>query len=315
MSELRLDPFTGRYAVIAPARSGLGAARPAGLPERNEHCPFCRGHEADTEATILAWPSEGPWRVRVVANRFPIVEPGEQVSLTSGALPARGAHEIVIDSDAHGADLGDLDDEHAAALVRVYRDRVRALEARAEHAVLFRNRGRRAGSSQPHPHTQLAGLDFVPIDVAHRWERAQAHHRAAGRSLWASSLDDELRAGTRIVESTTSIVTFCPFAPTRPWEQRLMPRTAGRFAAIDDALARDLGRALVRAHARLRRVLGEVDYNVVLRQPPARALGPAAGWHLELLPRLGGDAGFELSTECMVVVVAPETAAAALAAA
>ena len=42
------------------------------------------------------------------------------------------------------------------------------------------------------------------------------------------------------------------------------------------------------------------------------AQGPAVGWHLEILPRLGGDAGFEIATSCMIVVVAPEHAASVL---
>jgi hypothetical protein len=58
--------------------------------------------------------------------------------------------------------------------------------------------------------------------------------------------------------------------------------------------------------ARLRRALGEHDYNVLLRDPP---VGARSFFTLEVLPRTGGDAGFELLTGTPISVLAPETAA------
>jgi UDPglucose--hexose-1-phosphate uridylyltransferase len=137
-SELRLDPFTGAHTLIATGRASIGASRPGGLPSGGARCPFCPGHEADTEDTI--WASGDPWDVRVVLNRFPLVDDTR----------AAGRHELVIESRAHDQDLVDLPVDALASLLSVYQSRVRALEAIPGIAsvVLFRNRGRRAGSSQ-----------------------------------------------------------------------------------------------------------------------------------------------------------------------
>src|SRR6185295_11020540 len=151
--ELREDAFTGSLVVVAPQRHGIGAPQkplPAALPDVPlASCPFCPGHEAETEATIERIP-DAPgtaWAARVVGNRFPLV--GEGTGLA-------GRHEVIVDHPGHGDDWTTFDDAHATALLALYRRRVRAVERAPDvaYASLFRNRGRRAGSSQPHPHAQ-----------------------------------------------------------------------------------------------------------------------------------------------------------------
>jgi UDPglucose--hexose-1-phosphate uridylyltransferase len=289
----RLDLFTGRHVIIAPGRRSIGGVRAGGLPEPGGRCPFCPGHEPDTETTIAAWPDEAAWQVRVVTNKFPIARD----------------HEVVIESRDHGADLPDL--EHAGALLRVIRDRARALERDPSIAavIVFRNRGRRAGSSQPHPHTQIVGVPFVPADIELRARVAQQYVDAHGERIDRAMLRRELEERVRVVDEDPHFVTFCPHAPSRPFEVRVAPRSNEAFAMLDDAKTEALATALVGVTRRLRRAIALADYNVIVRQPPARAAG---GWYVEILPRLGGDAGFELATGELIVVVSPEDAAVEL---
>ncbi|MGF1465882.1 MAG: hypothetical protein ACFCGT_07085 [Sandaracinaceae bacterium] len=313
MSERRYDPFTGRYVIVAPHRRSPRPLRPGGLPDPPGPCPFCPGNEAETEATVVAWPPAGPWRIRVVRNRYPLVTPDARPTPRGEATA--GLHEVVIEGPDHDADLPEMSDDDLAALGRVWRDRVRDLarEPGIRAVTLFRNRGRRAGSSQPHPHSQLAALTWVPADVERRWALARAHAERTGRSLWATTLEHELAAGERVVEEGERFVMLCPFAPSRPGEVRLVPRDPEPpFGELPDDAAEELGRAVGDALRRLADRLAVTDSNVILRQPPAGARGPGAGWHLEVLPRTGGDAGFELATGVWVVVVSPEEAAGAL---
>lgn len=314
-SERRLDPFTGRSVLLAPNRRGIGGARPKGHPAPRGPCPFCPGNEADTEPTVARWPATGPWRVRVVRNKFPIVTP-----LVSGARDAPGTsvaagiHEVGIDAPGHDADLADLSLAQLTAMLRTYRDRIRALEETdgIEAVMFFRNRGVRAGSSQPHPHSQIAALGWVPSDVALRWDIAARFLSDRGESLHAAELRRELADG-RILTVDDELASFCPYAPTRPFEVRFAPLEArGGFGTATPAQLESLAAQLRDATRRLRRATPITDYNLVLRQPPVAARGPAASWHLELLPRTGGDAGFELGTGEMIVVVTPEESAARL---
>lgn len=305
MTERRIDPYTGRSVLIAPGRRGIGAAKPGGLPEPVDGCPFCPGHEADAERTILTWPDEGAWRVRVVGNKHPIVDD----AFAGGG--AAGIHEVVIEAREHSATLATLD---VQGVMRVVRTRIRALTAEPSIAAvfLFRNQGRRAGSSQPHPHSQIVATGWVPYEVALRWRVAEEHLRAHGEPLHVAELRRELGSARELVLGN-HVATFCPYAPSRPFEVRFSPLApAGDFGAATDEEIDELAAHLQSMVSRLDERTSVRDFNLVLREPPVGASGPAAAWHLELLPRTGGDAGFELATHEMVVVVTPEQAARTL---
>ncbi len=322
MSEVRLDPWSGAETILAPGRLSIGAVKPSGLPTPSARCPFCPGHEADAEATIaqisagvvrfadatqLCRPGEPgtpveigePWRVRVVANRYPLVAP---------TMPlARGAHEVIVEAREHDVDLPDLDLDAMTCVVTMYRDRSRALASLegARSIVLFRNRGRRAGSSQPHPHAQIAALSYVPPHTRVRDERARGDRDLLGRTLASE------RACGRVVYETGSFVTFCPFASSRAHEVRIAPtRPIERLADLDDAMVAALADQLSRALRALRTRMGLADYNLLVRDPALDTRG--AFFSVEILPRTGGDAGFELHTGSSICLVAPEETAAAL---
>ncbi len=299
MTELRIDALTEEPVVLAPARRGIGAARPAGLPALDARgCPFCPGQEAETEAAHLTIGE--PWRVRVVDNRYPLVRPLH--------LAAPGFHELVIESPAHDADLATYALPHAVELFEALQSRVRTLQARTGVAAVsaFRNRGRRAGSSQPHPHTQVVALGLVPPETARRQAAVERDPQVLER-LMAMEKDD----GRRWIVADDGWATLCPYASHRAWETRIAPEDGAlrRFSDLDPSELRALARAVVDAASRLRRVLGVPDYNVLFRDPP---VGHRGVFVVDLLPRTGGDAGFELQSGIDVCVVAPESAASAL---
>ena len=296
-AETRVDPWSGDEVILAPGRLSIGATKPSGLPTPSARCPFCPGHEADAEETVARIGE--PWQTRTVGNRFPLVARAME--------HARGVHEVIVEAREHDVDLPDLD---ASALVRVltmYRDRARALSSveGTRAVVLFRNRGRRSGSSQPHPHAQIAALPFVPPEMRKRDAIA-----SGDPDLLARTLDDEQRAG-RVVFATEHFVTFCPYASKRSFEVRIAPATRiDRLADVDDAALGSLADHLGRTVRGLRAHMGLSDYNVLIRDPALATRG--AFFSAEILPRTGGDAGFELHMGASICLVALEETAAAL---
>src|SRR5436189_1654585 len=78
LPELRKDPVTGRWVIIATDR----AKRPTDFVRETVQirgtgfCPFCSGNESKTPPEILAYRSNGErnspgWSIRVVPNKFP----------------------------------------------------------------------------------------------------------------------------------------------------------------------------------------------------------------------------------------------------
>jgi UDPglucose--hexose-1-phosphate uridylyltransferase len=78
MSQLRLDPLTGRWVAINAERRQRPnefASRTVTVePEGGRPCPFCPG-QAESEPPMLVTPGpDGSWQVLVVPNRYPAFE-------------------------------------------------------------------------------------------------------------------------------------------------------------------------------------------------------------------------------------------------
>ncbi len=78
MPELRKDPVTGRWVIIASDRSRRPSdfSRESVTMHGGRFCPFCPGNELKTPAEVLSYRSNGSanqpgWTVRVVPNKFP----------------------------------------------------------------------------------------------------------------------------------------------------------------------------------------------------------------------------------------------------
>lgn len=310
-TEARENALTGALVLLATHRRGLGPPPPAapGLPDiPPEQCPFCPGHESETEATLLQSPDDGPWAVRVVDNRYPLA--------TASSPGLRGAHELVVETRAHALDLPDFSVEHTARLLGVIAARLDTLATRSGIAAVmaFRNRGRRAGSSQPHAHSQIVALDRVPSGIAIRDDRARAHFVRTSDALLDAMLRDELMDGRRIVRDARGIVTLCPYASLHPHETWLVPRTrATHLGALGHDALVGLAEALVDATRRLREAGAGSDYNVLVHEPPVASRGSAwSSTYVEIVPRTTTQAGLELVSGATVLTLAPELAARAL---
>lgn len=307
--------LTRAWVLVAPERAGVEPVSDdfSGLPELVAPCPFCAGNEGATEPSLEAYPAVGAWRVRSIPNKFPAVRIGADGPRSELRRPATGLQEVVVETPDHDADLADYEAARAAEVLAFYRSRLRALEQtpNTSQVCLFRNRGRRAGSSQPHPHGQLLTLAVPGPEQEARWAAAVDAQRATGRTLLSGVVEREVQHGARVVDETAGFVVACLAAPRTNWQLAVFPRAgAGSFSAAEDALLEELAVVLPRAIRRALGASGKTDYNVIWRlPPPAERDGPAASWHIEILPRGGAGAGFELSSGMPLIAVAPELAA------
>jgi UDPglucose--hexose-1-phosphate uridylyltransferase len=184
MSTLRQDPTTRQWAILATRREErphvpVVMPRPE-LPERDPGCPFCPGNEDQTPPEILRDPPGPEWQVRVVPNMYAALS-GEGPATRSGEpmfreMPGIGSHEVVIETPRHDGRMDEMSRDEVAGVVRVWRERYRALIARTDvrAVVVFKNFGTLAGTSLTHPHSQIVATPvFLPrllrrLDVATR---------------------------------------------------------------------------------------------------------------------------------------------------
>ena len=98
---------------------------------------------------------------------------------------------------------------------------------------------------------------------------------------------------------------MCPFWAGSPYELLVIPRT--HEAHLQDSAPADLaavGRAVRDALEQLRRLLGDVSYNLVFHTAPHRHNGPFH-WHAHIWPKLVSIAGFERGTGVLINIVPP----------
>ena len=322
MPEIRIDPLTGLRSIIAGAR----ATRPGGgfqvepaAPIDPDGDPFLEGHEDRTPPEVHAvresGPADGPgWTVRVVPNLYPALgADGDAPARHHNpdlfmALPALGAHEVVINAPAPVVSLGQLPVAQVQTAMEVWRRRMRT-HADAAYVHVIVNERREGGASLPHTHAQVYALDFVPAAIARERERFGAYAtRTMGGNLLGDLVQEEVRTRDRIVAIDDEAVVMAPYASRLPYQLLLAPRRP-RARFEDDG---PLGAALLHdALNRLARRFGTPPpLNLWVRTAPSGA--DQFCWRIDIVPRLTHLAGLELGAGLNLNIVAPETAAAEL---
>lgn len=329
MSELRCDPTSGAWVIVAPRRGGRPRSaheieRAAG-PTVDAGCPFCPGNESMLPGIVAEVRSSGQpgWRARVVPNKFPAVgspaEAGPAAAPLQEAGPAGGVHEVIIESACHDLDLSIMPAEQLAVVLTLWRDRCRALlRARdIQSVVLFRNRGAPAGASLLHPHSQLIALSGIPPAVRLRQQTALAYFEREKRCVLCDVIRSERSDGSRVVVESGSLLAVVPFAATGPFEVWLMPKEhRPDFTTLDDGGIEELAGVLRDLLRRLDQAAGSPPYNLALDTAPRPSLtSPCQHWRLRLLPRLETPGGFELGSGLSINPSLPEDDARALRAA
>jgi len=309
MPELRDDPLTGELVLLAPSRAArphtTARSGPVAADAGPASCPFCPGHEAQTPpevARVGGGAPDGPgWRLRAFPNLYPIVGGPD------AGPGATGAHEVVVVSPDHDADLAQLSEATAGEVFELLRARSRALAA-AGHAYVqvSVNHGRAAGASIAHPHAQVLALDFVPPAVT----AALARFAAAGADLVDADHQGAQECGAVVTSGDAR--AWCSPASSRPFEVRVAtPERRARFADAGDAEVHAVAATVRGVLGRLGEVLGQPAYNVVVYDAPAAGDRPYHWW-VRVVPRLEVPAGFELGTGLYVESVDPPAAAEAL---
>lgn len=331
MPVLRQDLTTRSWTIIATER----AKRPHDftrdqkanqqLPQFDRDCPFCPGNEhmAPPEVFSIVDKQSGQWKIRVVPNKFPALVKsasfGEEVRNRNGPyleMPGVGIHEVVIESPDHSETIATMELNQVELVVKTYRERFLDIDSCASNQliIIFRNQGERAGTSLLHPHSQIVATPIVPVDIRRRLEEAQRYYDDNGTCVYCDIIGYETSIGERMVQSNDGFVVICPFASTVPFEMWILPRKhESSFGQLSDDEIPLLADVLKGSLYSLHRLLGNPDYNYVVRSAPHYTAGePHFHWHIQILPRLTKRAGFEIGSGMTINITPPEQAAQSL---
>jgi len=324
MPEIRKDPVTQRWVIIAPERN----RRPqqeflVPLPNPAVACPFCAGQEDATPPEVFARRQQGTspnrpgWTVRVVRNKFPALEVNGDCDSCAAtffdAAPGLGIHEVVIECPDHQESITMLTEPQVINILGVYRERIRALnqDERWRSILIYKNHGILAGATIPHLHSQLIALPVMPPLLSEELTGAQRYYQDHTRCVYCDMIRHENIERQRIVLAEDRFIVLCPYASRFPFETWIVPTEhQSHFEVSSDPDLAHLASVLRHSLLALKRARKDPPFNYLIHSGPSDARSQNDyHWHFEILPRLTQAAGFEWGSGSFINPVAPEEAA------
>lgn len=330
----RYNPLLDEWVVVSPHRTKrpwqgqVEAPAPTILPTYDPQCYLCPGNARAGGVTNPAYTG-----TFVFDNDFAALmpdAPAGEVAVSYGdgppllrAVAERGICRVVCYSPHHDLALPQLPPAELRAVVDTWAAQYAELSALpwVRHVLIFENRGAMMGASNPHPHGQLWGTSFWPVQFAREDTSQRSYYAVQGRTLLSDYLAIELERDERLVCQNEHFVALVPFWAAWPFETLVIARRpAPSLVALDGAERDGLAAILKELTTRYDALFAApFPYSMGFHQAPTDG-APHPAWHLHahFLPPLLRSAtvrkfmvGFELLGEAQRDLT-PEQAAARL---
>jgi UDPglucose--hexose-1-phosphate uridylyltransferase len=318
MATFRKDPFGPAWVLISPER-GLRPSDFGSVPPRPTRSPLSPGEdgrwrELDARRPTGSRRGGGDWRMRVIEHPGALLQ-ARSFSVDGEApflhAPGHGRQEIVVEHPDAAMRLQSFPREHLVEVLRLWRERLRLMadDPAVRHVQATRSVGAAAGALFEHPHASLLASPVPSRWVEEEIAVATAHHERTDRCLFCDVAETEACARERLIARNDAYLALAPYASKTPFETWILPwRHGGAFAAEpanDLSQLAELLQAVVRA---MTAALADPPYNLLLHTLP-RGGDPAYHWHIELLPRVTRQSGFDWGSGYYVNPTPPEDAA------
>ncbi|MCL5410957.1 MAG: galactose-1-phosphate uridylyltransferase [Patescibacteria group bacterium] len=322
MPQLRQNIITGDWVVIAPER----AKRPQDfvIPKSvkvadKTNCPFCVGSEGYKQNEKVR-KSETD-NIYVVENRYPaFVEDESKKSVRSfypeagfyRAKPSIGDHEVVIIKD-HSLSLPKFPKSLANEMLETIRQRYIWMSEHEQVVSIMPiyNHGAESGASIDHPHAQIFSSGIISNMVGKEMIGAERYYGINGACVYCDMIQHELKEKTRILYENAHFIAVEFFASRFPFETWILPKKhESQFEKTSETSMTEFSGALMECLYKLDKTLENPPLNFYIHTlPTIQGDSESYHWHLEIVPRVSTFGGFELGSEVIINVMAPEEAA------
>lgn len=242
-----LKSATGSWVISAPKRGHRPDQAGGGEPE----CPF---EMIDGK----------------IGEEKPLFELN-QVKIIKNLYPFTSVHEIIIHSDDHRKNIGELDYSLVEDLFKAFQLRFEKYRKYGQ-VYIFHNFGREAGASLPHPHSQLTLVPFtVDLEIPHL--RLMLNHD---------------------LKTFSHLYIFCPSNSEWPDEVWVAPkRDGGMYSQATADEVKELSFIVSRlVQIYTTRYENNFPFNFYIY--------PGERWYLRIIPRQKTLGGFEVGTSVAV---------------
>jgi UDPglucose--hexose-1-phosphate uridylyltransferase len=334
LSELRRDLVTGDWVLIATGRAkrpnAFVKAERKIFNQPKDKCPFENPQEFGNDDPLLVYAKDGKrrtidewrndqddWLLQVVPNKFPAVNSGicdETYEVGPYlVMDGVGSHEVIITRD-HKITPFQSSLKETELLFNAYKERYLALKNRkcVRYVSIFYNHGKESGASISHPHSQLIAIPMIPQDVKKSLVGSEKYYSNHKKCVHCVMLEWEMIDKKRIVFENELAIAFCPFISRTAFEVRVFPKIhQPYFEQINDKEIKKFSEAVRISLNKIYKGLKDPAYNFFIHTSPIEGEENwhYYHWHIEILPKTGIWAGFELGTGIEISTIEPEKAA------
>jgi len=326
MSEIRQDPTTREWVVVAPERAKRPQDAPKSapvheIPNWDKSCPFCPGNENQTPIEVLRFPSSpdvSDWAVRIIPNRFGAFSGlGDTARKTEGNLFRKmdgvGVNEVIIETPVHNMPMALMTYEQVETVLLAYLERYNTLKKirQLKFITIFKNHGWASGTSLIHPHSQLVATPIAGTYYRRKFDAAVNYYDDMGKCLYCDLIVEELKTGERVVAETKDFVVLHPYASHVPYETWIIPKMhRASFGLFPSTHLTELSVVLKDTLLGLYRELDNPAFNYMFNTSTTEdEEDPYYHWHVRIVPRLTTIAGFEMGSGIYISTAMPEDTA------
>jgi UDPglucose--hexose-1-phosphate uridylyltransferase len=324
MNELRQDIASGDWVLLAPGRADrpkfLDVKKKLRKPLPKKSCPFEALEKKGNEPSLFTYPNEKNWQIAVIPNKYPALTNGPVCSIPfrQGIYHARtavGSHNLLLTRD-HNKHFIDLNKREITKVMEVFQafHIMAAKDKCAAYISTFYNYGSSAGASIWHPHYQMLTLPIIPSHVTHSLRGAMDYFKEYGRCVRCDIITIEQKRGIRVIAQNEHAIAIAPYASKHPFEATILPKKHwASFRTTPPDARQAIALLLQNVMIRMKKYLNDPDLNFFIHDTPfGRKDYRHHHWHIEVIPRISIDAGFEFSTSIAINTTDPDNAAAIL---
>jgi len=145
-----------------------------------------------------------------------------------------GICEVVCYSPSHDKTMMNMSNQELEKVIDVWKERFITIGSRRDinHVLIFENRGKEMGASNPHPHGQIWAQKHIPHLVAVEIEQQKKYLHINGKNMLLDYLKEEIKRGDRLVYKNPDFVVVVPFWAEWPYETMILPKP--HISGIDE---------------------------------------------------------------------------------
>lgn len=233
--EKRWHPLREEWVVYAahrnsrPWTTGMSEKQVDSSPAYDHTCYLCPGNarihgdKNPLYTDVFIFDNDHP----VVGTDAPPVHyPSEKKGNIYLKERANGIAKVVCYDPRHNMTLSDISLDKVSLVFQHLKKEMLAFKALPfiKNVLIFENKGKEVGVSNPHPHCQIYAVDFIFRNIEQHLHVADKYRKAYNKNIFEQIIRNEQEEEIRIIAENENAIAFIPFFARYAYEVMVFPK-------------------------------------------------------------------------------------------